>query len=74
MNTHQPVRTSIRTASENPTSGLFAITDQTSRSQTTPSRSRNLIRSQNPSGLRVTRLASTGLPPGGGKPWSVAAA
>ena len=58
MKTHQPVRTSIRIASENPTSGLLAIRDQTSMNQTRVSRSRNLILSQSESGLRVSRSSS----------------
>ena len=66
MNTHQPVRTWIRTASENPTSGLLAMTDHTSRSQTRPSRSRNLILSHTDIGLRVSRSSSLARPLGGG--------
>ena len=66
MNTHQPVRTSIRIASENPTSGLLAIVDQTSTNQTRVSRSRNLILSHRESGLRVSRSSSLGRPLGGG--------
>src|ERR1043165_2841405 len=65
-NTHQPVRTSIRTASENPTSGSLAMTDHTRRNQISPSRSRNLIRSHTDSGLRVSRSSSLVRPLGGG--------
>ena len=66
MNTHQPVRTSIRIASENPISGLLAIVDQTSTNQSRTSRSRNLILSHTDSGLRVSRSPSLGRPLGGG--------
>ena len=66
MNTHQPVRTWIRIASENPISGLLAMADQTSMNQTRTSRSRNLILSQIDIGLRVSRSSSLGRPLGGG--------
>ena len=65
-NTHQPVRTWMRIASENPISGLLAMADQTRMNQTRPSRSRNLILSQMDMGLRVSRSASLGRPLGGG--------
>ena len=55
----------MRSASWNPTSGSPAIVDQTRMSHTRPSRTRNLIRSQMPSGLRVRRSSSFGRPPGG---------
>ena len=66
MNTHQPVRTSIRSASENPISGSLAMANHASRNQTRMNRDRNLTRSHTDSGLRVSRSSSLGRPLGGG--------
>ncbi len=63
MKTHQPIRTWIRTASANPTSGLFDISDQTSRSQITTSSSSHLERSHRDSLRRVRMSSSRGRPP-----------
>ena len=63
MKTHEPSWASIRTASRNPTSGLFAMSDQTSSSQITTSRISHFTRSQ--SGIRflVRMSSSLGRPP-----------
>ena len=68
MKTHEADLASIRAASANPMSGLFAIADQARTNQTRTSRSRNFTRSQNESGLRVRRSSSRGRSPGGRSP------
>src|SRR5262249_57189624 len=67
-NTHAPALTWVRIASVMPTSGLFAIADQTRIHQISPRRSRNFTRSQSDIGFLVRRSSSRGRSPGAGNP------